>query len=513
MVSREFSSDAIVVFDEAHNIDNICIESLTVELPMTALQEASQSLASLMNGVLRTKGRSAERLEQEYRRLMEDIAAVRASNQGASTDLAPSPILNLTDSDINAVIPEEIRKAEDFIAQLQAIVRYLKVKIRRTEGTIQEPHTRFLRDLGSDVGIGDLRWLRFSSDRLASLLRTLQVADWTTFRSLHKLTDLLSIGASFHQGFAVLIETLDDFTGELRPRLIFACLDASIAIRPVFEKFRNVVLTSGTLSPLDTYPNILSFRASIASSFNMTLDRPCVCPLIVTRGFDQQTFSSKFNERSNDGIIRNYGDLLVRFIAHVPDGVVAFFPSYLYMEEVLGRWAEWNILERLQVYKLLFIESQDSIEASMAIRNYRDACDSGRGALLLSVARGRAAEGIDLDHHYGRAVVLFGVPFQYTESRVLRARLEYLREAHQIAEDEFLIFDAMRQAAQCVGRVIRNKQDYGIMLLVDKRYQRIRLRSKLPQWITQFLLDPYLDLDPQSAIVIARKFLLLNART
>jgi DNA excision repair protein ERCC-2 len=28
-------------------------------------------------------------------------------------------------------------------------------------------------------------------------------------------------------------------------------LDASIAIRPVFERFQSVVITSGTLSPLD----------------------------------------------------------------------------------------------------------------------------------------------------------------------------------------------------------------------------------------------------------------------
>jgi len=28
-------------------------------------------------------------------------------------------------------------------------------------------------------------------------------------------------------------------------------------------------------------------------------------------------------------------------------------------------------------------------------------------------------------------------------------------------EDDYLAFDAVRQAAQCVGRVIRSKSDYG----------------------------------------------------
>jgi len=48
------------------------------------------------------------------------------------------------------------------------------------------------------------------------------------------------------------------------------------------------------------------------------------------------------------------------------------------------------------------------------------AVNCGRGAVFLSVARGKVAEGIDFDHQYGRAVILFGVPFQYTLSNVLK---------------------------------------------------------------------------------------------
>ena len=36
------------------------------------------------------------------------------------------------------------------------------------------------------------------------------------------------------------------------------------------------------------------------------------------------------------------------------------------------------------------------------------ACDNGRGAVLLSVARGKVSEGLDFDHNYGRAVIIFG---------------------------------------------------------------------------------------------------------
>lgn len=50
----------------------------------------------------------------------------------------------------------------------------------------------------------------------------------------------------------------------------------------------------------------------------------------------------------------------------------------------------------------------------------------------------------------------------------IQARLEYLRNQFQIRENDFLTFDAMRHAAQCVGRAIRGKTDYGLMIFADK---------------------------------------------
>ncbi len=51
---------------------------------------------------------------------------------------------------------------------------------------------------------------------------------------------------------------------------------------------------------------------------------------------------------------------------------------------------------------------------------------------------------------------------------MFQARLEYLRDQFQIRENDFLTFDAMRHAAQCVGRAIRGKTDYGLMIFADK---------------------------------------------
>jgi DNA excision repair protein ERCC-2 len=46
-VSKEMSSDSIVVFDEAHNIDNVCIESLSIDLTRPMLDSASRSVNKL----------------------------------------------------------------------------------------------------------------------------------------------------------------------------------------------------------------------------------------------------------------------------------------------------------------------------------------------------------------------------------------------------------------------------------------------------------------------------------
>ena len=63
--------------------------------------------------------------------------------------------------------------------------------------------------------------------------------------------------------------------------------DASIAAAPVFERFRSVILTSGTLSPLDMYPKMLRFVPGVTKSFNISLARQCICPVVVARGADQ----------------------------------------------------------------------------------------------------------------------------------------------------------------------------------------------------------------------------------
>jgi DNA excision repair protein ERCC-2 len=58
--------------------------------------------------------------------------------------------------------------------------------------------------------------------------------------------------------------------------------------------------------------------------------------------------------------------------------------------------------------------------------------------------------------------------------------MTFLKDNHNINENDFLTIDAMRQTSQCVGRVLRSKYDYGLMIFADKRYARADKKDKLP---------------------------------
>uniref|UniRef100_A0A670JG58 General transcription and DNA repair factor IIH helicase subunit XPD n=1 Tax=Podarcis muralis TaxID=64176 RepID=A0A670JG58_PODMU len=497
LVSKELAKKSVVVFDEAHNIDNVCIDSMGVNITRKMLDRCQGNVATLQ-----IKETDAQKLKEEYRRLVEGL---REANVARETDVyLANPVL--PDEVLQEAVPGNIRTAEHFVGFLKRFLEYLKSRLR-VHHVVQESPPSFLKDIFEKVCI-ERKPLRFCAERLRSLLRTLEIADISDFSPITLISNFATLVSTYSKGFTIIIEPFDDRTPTItNPILHFSCMDASIAIKPVFERFQSVIITSGTLSPLDIYPKILDFRPVTMATFTMTLARTCLCPMIVGRGNDQVTISSKFETREDIAVIRNYGNLLLEMSAIVPDGIVAFFTSYQYMENIVASWYEQGILENIQRNKLIFIETQDGAETSMALEKYQEACENGRGAILLSVARGKVSEGIDFVHHYGRAVIMFGVPYVYTQSRILKARLDYLRDQFQIRENDFLTFDAMRHAAQCVGRAIRGKTDYGLMVFADKRFARADKRGKLPRWIQEHITDANLNLTVDEAVQVSKFFL------
>jgi DNA excision repair protein ERCC-2 len=501
-VSKELSKDSIIIFDEAHNIDNVCIESLSLDLTSDMLKKASKGAANLNNRIEEVKRTDSKKLQDEYEKLVQGLTASEIIAGANDTDMMETPVLS--QDLLKEAIPGNIRRAEHFVAFLKRFIEYLKTRMKVLH-VISETPTSFLQHLKQLTFI-ERKPLRFCSERLSLLVRTLEITEIEEYNALKDVATFATLVSTYEQGFALILEPFETENSTVpNPILRFTCLDASIAIKPIFEKFSSVIITSGTISPLDMYPKMLNFETVIQESYTMTLAKRSFLPMIVTKGSDQVAISSRFEIRNDPSIVRNYGSLLIEFSKITPDGLVVFFPSYLYMESIISMWQTMGILDEVWKYKLILVETPDAQETALALETYRTACSNGRGAVLLSVARGKVSEGIDFDHQYGRCVLMIGIPFQYTESRILKARLEFLRDHYQIKENDFLSFDAMRHAAQCLGRVLRGKDDYGVMVLADRRFSR--KKGQLPKWIAQSLLDADLNLSTDMAIANAKQFL------
>ena len=317
LVTKELEAESIVVFDEAHNIDNVCIESLSVVLDKRRADMA-------LKGVNRLSAKVAEQVTMQKDEYRKDYEALRNGliSQGV---LAPADVGQadpiLLDDQLNEAVPGSIRKNEHFVALLKKLCLYIKGLL---EGKNVEITTAlaFLRELQNKTAL-ERHPLKFTSSRLSTLLRSLEIASLDEFSALTEVANFSTTVASYpEEGFNVVFEPQGSmYNGVNEPLLQLACNDASLAIRSVFERFRSVIITSGTLSPIGDYAKILNFTPKIKQQLPMSTFRDCILPLVVTRGSDQMPISSKFEMRMEDNVIRNYGQLLIDVCASVPDGV------------------------------------------------------------------------------------------------------------------------------------------------------------------------------------------------
>lgn len=122
-VSKDFSKDNIIVFDEAHNIDNVCIESLSTDITEDSLRRATRGAQNLKEKIAEMRDTDQEQLQNEYEKLVQglrDADEARQEDAFMSNPVLPADLLN-------EAVPGNIRRAEHFIAFLQRFIEYLKV--------------------------------------------------------------------------------------------------------------------------------------------------------------------------------------------------------------------------------------------------------------------------------------------------------------------------------------------------------------------------------------------------
>lgn len=279
--------------------------------------------------------------------------------------------------------------------------------------------------------------------------------------------------------------------------LKYMLLDPSEHFREVVESARAVVLAGGTMSPMDGYMQQLFPYVGDVRTTSCGHLIPPTSLLVRSIAADQDgplEFSYKARRAPNTAMRINRA--LEALAPLVSGGLIVFFPSYGYLEEVLAKWRASTHYAILNNIKPIFADSRAAASAEETFRAYSTAIASNptKGAMLFSVIGGKLSEGINFSDDLGRCVLVVGLPFPNLNTPEWKAKLEYI-ESKAVARGEpagkagreHAENVCMRAVNQAIGRVVRHKGDWASILLMDARYAQERIRGKLPGWIKESL--------------------------
>ncbi|KAH6614677.1 helicase C-terminal domain-containing protein, partial [Chaetomium sp. MPI-SDFR-AT-0129] len=513
----------VVIIDEAHNIMDAVANVYAAEIRLTELRRARQMLGTYVK-------RFGKKLKGENRVLIAQLGKVVESlSECLNGLLGVKGDQGIVDSNtvLNARGADQIN-LYDLIKYIQESKLAYKV----------ESYASHVEEEQEDAS---------SSDRKTSpstpVLHTL-----VSF--LTALTNLSAEGRIFYEK----IPPTDI-------KLSYLLLSPTHAFSSIASAARAVILAGGTMSPFDDYkahlfPTFPSTKITTLScghvipasnllAWTLASTKPTT-PGATASDTTGGTFEFSFQRRKDPAMIQQLGLVLLNICSVVPDGVVVFFPSYGYLDEVVAAWQSApvtqpgqqppaSIWDRLAAKKHLFRETRGGAtdellqKYSSAILSPPDLNNSDNndtntprrppcGALLLSVVGGRLSEGINFSDRLGRCVVVVGLPYPNIHAPDWKARLEYIesttftalttpssdndsnnknppidplhaRDRAKQAARAFYENACMRAVNQSIGRAIRHKGDYAAVVLVDRRFAADRIRGKLPGWIREGMVE------------------------
>ncbi|KAL4864975.1 hypothetical protein BDV12DRAFT_157635 [Aspergillus spectabilis] len=296
-------------------------------------------------------------------------------------------------------------------------------------------------------------------------------------------------------------------------QLIYMLLDPTNHFREIVEDARAVILAGGTMSPMSDYMNhLFSYVPKDrldTFSYGHVVPSENLTAHTLAQGVCGSAFDFTYDGRDSEKMMLDLGRTIAKLCCIIPDGVVAFFPSYDYLNRVLSIWKRPTTkgpyqtpYELIEKEKPVLYESREMrMTTDELLQQYAATIETGKGALLLSVVGGKLSEGINFSDKLGRGVLIVGLPFPNIRSAVWQAKIKYIEQkAYQngasgseesrrssavAAGRDFYENACMRAVNQCIGRAIRHRNDYAAIVLIDKRYGRPSIQTKLPGWIKQ----------------------------
>ena len=466
--------NSIIIFDEAHNLEGSCLNSVSMEIYVSDLNSCIEEIAFM--------GKSS----QDYDLLPQNNLPIRPDklksfltslrdfingNDRVQADIFG--ILNQCGDGVNMDNARLYWQSLNEIRQKYIEKKYSENKFSNPKSYLQVPLDLFR------IVFKDASDPKIEMNDLQKFIENHQLGDGSLSYKIH------------------LVQ------GE---KLCYWCFNPGIVMRELEKsKVKSIILASGTLAPLKPleYELQIPFRFQLENEHIIRDEH--LYAAVVRHGPTPILLSSSFEHRENEGIRFEWGRVILSYLGIIPEGILVFFPSYSLLELCLQSWSKPadptrpSILSLMKGQKRVFIEPKSKNDLSSILNDYRGA--SHQGAMFFAVARGKVSEGLDFSEGLCRAAIVIGIPFPpFKDPRVVLKK-EYLNN-RQNREKSSKIFSsglaaagdvwywqqASRAVNQAIGRVIRNKSDFGAVLLLDCRFSEDRNRSQLSKWIRNHLV-------------------------
>jgi DNA repair helicase Rad3 len=506
-------SNCIIVFDEAHNLEGVCGNSASFDLTPAdvagAIGEIETCLAKIKNpAYLMRDGDMQE----------DELAIMKKLLLGLEEAIAAIPLY-------------DAKKGQTFPGSyIYEIFRSINV----THGSPARELQAALRSstdmlfAGTDAKQSDIHrhcCLKKFDDAMRVLFSGATLSDDTQssqFYRVHihvqeddkKKNNRRSNTSATLNGFSAVRATKSGSVNTQAGRtLSYWCFNPGVAMtRLALQKPRCIILTSGTLSPMDSFAHEFQLKFPIRIENPHVIRPEQVSVQVVPKGPNNITLSSKFENRKSGAYVNELAATILNFVRIIPDGVLVFFPSYAVLADCVKQWRRtgpsgMSMISRIGQFKRVFIEPRSNTEYNEVIDQFKRTVDgvpsstsetavpasgpagNGNGGILFAVCRGKSSEGIDFSDRQGRGVIITGIPFPaYMDPKVTLKR-DYLDKSPSIAGlakltgREWYSQQASRAVNQAMGRVIRHRFDYGVVLLCDERFQYANMRSQLSAWL------------------------------
>ena len=197
--------------------------------------------------------------------------------------------------------------------------------------------------------------------------------------------------------------------------LAFWCFSPGVAMVDIYKLgVRSIILTSGTLSPMDSVESELRlpFKIRLENSHVVTGRQVWVGTL--KTGPSKKLLNSSYNNRDKAEYKEELGRTICNVLRQIPNGLLVFFPSYSVMDRCVSFWKENRggyLWKQIESRKDAFVEPRGSSLFNAMVRNYDAQAKTERGAIFFGVCRGKASEGIDFPDHCARGVIITGIPY------------------------------------------------------------------------------------------------------